>query len=1360
MASGLRLKIHSNSVECVCLLCFFNISLLFLGTSILKCCIGRVYVMRVHGMYAYVLIITTIAYTTIAQPCPPSWDDEKDPACECDLSCTLGREVGPDRLCPYGHHVEWVDSTCAPCANASEVERCMACPPGVYESTTACGCDASCVSGYHPGPDRLCPYNHHIEWVDSTCAPCTNAVEIERCVPCPPGKWCPTGDTMYDCAVIGGSVDIVCDEDTFPQCGGCHQCSHSKPLLCGQGSPPTDSCGETVNCSSGCGPGQYTLDMQTCLECPPGHYCPDGLRRAKCTPGYYCPAAGAPEPLPCPEGHWCTGLTQNQCAQNSWSDALSGIQRDCKCLPGYSGSTGGLCTECPVDHWCPGEGGAVVCPTDSVAVQLSSSPSDCHCRPGFHNANNSTDEGCEYGGGGLDTHECEVGIGVQSDCSCRPGFYKETAQECALCPEGHYCLGGEHIATEETHRRTGHTIEACPQHSVSVNGSNHSTACICDRGYYGPQGGPCELCPANSWCWGGVENLCSPDSPISAPGVSWPQNCTCVQDGYCEVPAALPYRRVQPTMANREDCYIDAADGKVYCWGQIDANSVLHPITEIEMPALHEAIDVKTGGDPAVMCVHFSDLTVKCMGSNTRNQLGVDGGGLGRAQFATDPARVRGGLQLAPNSLVLGQYHLCGIHDADRTMVTCWGFSTWGYNQVKTFPVPVRALFAYKEGTFALLEDNVVYQWGYYRGDSRWNAWKAHGWGLKDQELMRWYPEKEVYAIYMIDKWDVCFGFVDGTFSCTGRYAQNIDFSANGATSSVARYNYWPYITFGQGHGGQVIRNLVAQTESNALVYILYESGDVGRLSFGSKGNDVQLLQTNPGSSAVILSIYVSELTALVFAHADGMWGTWDAESDPTRVGYGRLAPIQAIANETGRVPLLEYTLGAVGGPCVCTRCPNKHWCDFGAKTQCTTCDSPFGINQTCSATVDSTCECGAAFFDADTSPGAFDCQACPAGYICEGTRQLMCPANSWCSGGMETLCTAPFLSLPGSHLASNCTCPAGSVAWDVVCPDGFVHYPGSMHCYEVKGISPGSPSSSSSTWRQSSAFEYCSGRGGRLLSNVQSFAELEWVNQLGAQNYWIDARWDVFDETYYWADGAVDYAGIWGEEPTPVTVALSSSIYIPSQLTGFRAIVNYANWLKTVCQTDKPDDICVDSCATDQFWCDSDGVPQACNVTCPFGSGIASTCSYASDGVCEVCASNLKYASAVMYQGTPTATYTAPSSTYPGCVPCPAGHYCVGGVDIPCPAGSLCTDGVKTDCPANSWCVDNIATPCDTNLVSIKGSFDKANCVSPCEAGTYVSGGGVCKPCEVAHYCPGGGDMFLCPQNSSAPILPGCVPG
>eukprot|EP00961_Rhodomonas_salina_P226647 3064628-Rhodomonas_salina.1 len=62
-------------------------------------------------------------------------------------------------------------------------------------------------------------------------------------------------------------------------------------------------------------------------------------------------------------------------------------------------------------------------------------------------------------------------------------------------------------------------------------GSNHSSACTCDRGYFESGQDNCTLCPANSWCWGGVRNDC-PAGYVSKPGLSWPDNCTCAETQY------------------------------------------------------------------------------------------------------------------------------------------------------------------------------------------------------------------------------------------------------------------------------------------------------------------------------------------------------------------------------------------------------------------------------------------------------------------------------------------------------------------------------------------------------------------------------------------------------------------------------------------------------------------------------------------------------------------------------------------------------------------------------------------------------------------------------------------------------------
>ena len=160
---------------------------------------------------------------------------------------------------------------------------------------------------------------------------------------------------------------------------------------------------------------------------------------------------------------------------------------------------------------------------------------------------------------------------------------------------------------------------------------------------------------------------------------------------------------------------------------------------------------------------------------------------------------------------------------------------------------------------------------------------------------------------------------------------------------------------------------------------------------------------------------------------------------------------------------------------------------------------------------------------------------------------------------------------------------------------------------------------------------------------------------------------------------------------------------------SSYTFVLGGGNWQKTVCQVDKPQDICVDACATDQFWCDSDGVPQACTVNCTSGSGIAPTCSYASDGVCEVCASNKKYVSAGLYDGTPTATYVTPSITYPLCVPCPVDHYCPPSTDapVPCPPGTYRNETLGRYvedchvCPTGFYCPQPTPLPCEGDATS-----------------------------------------------------------
>lgn len=102
----------------------------------------------------------------------------------------------------------------------------------------------------------------------------------------------------------------------------------------------------------------------------------------------------------------------------------------------------------------------------------------------------------------------------QDDCiACEAGSYSEASgassvDTCVLCAIDEYStvVGGDSPAVCET----------CPSHSHSPEGSQSISACVCDPGYSGPNGGPCSACGADVWCLNGRKNPCPLNSESPA----------------------------------------------------------------------------------------------------------------------------------------------------------------------------------------------------------------------------------------------------------------------------------------------------------------------------------------------------------------------------------------------------------------------------------------------------------------------------------------------------------------------------------------------------------------------------------------------------------------------------------------------------------------------------------------------------------------------------------------------------------------------------------------------------------------------------------------------------------------------------
>ncbi len=110
----------------------------------------------------------------------------------------------------------------------------------------------------------------------------------------------------------------------------------------------------------------------------------------------------------------------------------------------------------------------------------------------YSTLNSSTCTKCPAG-----TYSPTTSAVSQDACiGCEAGSYSgasgaSSSDTCMLCAVDEYStvVGGASSAVCET----------CPTNSHSPAGSQSISACVCDPGYVGPNGGPCSVCEADVW---------------------------------------------------------------------------------------------------------------------------------------------------------------------------------------------------------------------------------------------------------------------------------------------------------------------------------------------------------------------------------------------------------------------------------------------------------------------------------------------------------------------------------------------------------------------------------------------------------------------------------------------------------------------------------------------------------------------------------------------------------------------------------------------------------------------------------------------------------------------------------------------
>ena len=158
------------------------------------------------------------------------------------------------------------------------------------------------------------------------------------------------------------------------------------------------------------------------------------------------------------------------------------------------------CHVCNASYYCLG-GQQFDCPANSLAaVPLADRISECVCNPGYLREGDLCNLGQPpawymYGVNEtcVSTRETiAAGASGHQDCVCVPGFAGLPVPEAVRCQE---CPADTYADVHNTS-----TCVPCPEHaSHAQTKRTNVSACLCDPGYSGPDGGPCVACAAGTF---------------------------------------------------------------------------------------------------------------------------------------------------------------------------------------------------------------------------------------------------------------------------------------------------------------------------------------------------------------------------------------------------------------------------------------------------------------------------------------------------------------------------------------------------------------------------------------------------------------------------------------------------------------------------------------------------------------------------------------------------------------------------------------------------------------------------------------------------------------------------------------------
>ena len=346
------------------------------------------------------------------------------------------------------------------------VSACVNCAAGKYSPATGATLESTCVS---------CPGNSNSPSPSTVVTACT----------CNAGSTGPDGDVCSLCVAgkykIGTGIAACTDCAAGKYSATAGATLESTCVTCpGNSNSPSPSSAVTA-CS--CNAGSTGPDGGVCTACVAGKYklatgnavCTD------CAAGKYSPTAGATLESTCVA-----------CPANSNSPSQSTAVTACTCNAGSTGPDGSVCTTCVAGKYKLATGNAVC--TDCAAGKYS---------PTAGATFSTICAACPANSGASCT-----GCSAAAGCTCNAGSTGPDGSACSPCAAGKYkistgnaactdCAAAKYLGTQ------GATVESaclsCPGNSNSPGPSTASTACTCNVGFTGPDGGTCTSCAAGKY---------------------------------------------------------------------------------------------------------------------------------------------------------------------------------------------------------------------------------------------------------------------------------------------------------------------------------------------------------------------------------------------------------------------------------------------------------------------------------------------------------------------------------------------------------------------------------------------------------------------------------------------------------------------------------------------------------------------------------------------------------------------------------------------------------------------------------------------------------------------------------------------